>query len=47
MDLYQNWQNQLDVLCKIYNKICGAENIKYTKDICATQDEVIEVERKL
>lgn len=47
MELYQNWQDQLDVLYKVYSEICGAKKVEYTRDICATQDEVVEAERKL
>lgn len=47
MELYQNWQNQLDVLYKVYSEICEAEKVEYTRDICATQEEVVEVEREL
>lgn len=47
MHLYQNWQNQLDVLYKTYSRICGTEKVKYTKGICATQDEIVDVERRL
>ncbi len=47
MNLYKNWQNQLDILHKVYSKICIADEIKYTKDVCATENEVVELEQKL
>ena len=47
MDLFQNWKNQLDVLHRTYCKICEPEKVEYKKDICATQNEIDELERKL
>lgn len=47
MNLYENLQNQLEVLHKVYSKICVADKVKYTKDVCATENEVVELEEKL
>ena len=47
MNLFSNWQNQLDILYKTYCKICEPKEVTYKKDICATQTEIDELERKL
>lgn len=44
---FQKWEEQLKLLYEAYMRICKAEDVKYKKDIIATQEEVIKLEEKL